>query len=524
MALLGKRCTVLCLIALLTACNSVDVPENTTNLERTANLKPDYSHITIPPNIAPLNFQIKEEGEDFLVRVSSAQGDAILVRDKNGVIQFPQDKWRDLLEQNRGNELQFELFIKQQSEWLQFTLFRNRIAQEKIDPVLVYRLINPAFKYWNKMGIYQRNIETFDQSPVLINRMTEENCMNCHNFCWNDPQNMVFHMRSGKASGTYISVEGDFFKVSLKTDFNRGGAYPSWHPNGNTIAFSVNDLTMFYHSTGENRDVLDRNSDVVVYHIDKNMISASPQIAAEDRMETFPCWSPDGQWLYFCSAPPLETFINKESGDLDYDKIRYNLKRARYNAETDTWGELETVIDAEAFEKSVIIPRLSSDGKFVLFCMSDYGSFPIYHKQSDLFMLDVATGDFAPLNINSDETDSFHCWSSNSRWIVFTSKRLDGILGRPFICYVDEQGRTEKAFVLPQKDPNFYDNFIINYNVPELAKHKIDVSAHALRNLAYDNENVVQATLDPRVKPRGTRDSGDMDALYQGKPIVNASN
>ncbi len=521
MTLLVKRssaCFFIVLFGLVLSCSSVQVPPQARPVERKAVIKPDYSDIIIPPNMAPLNFQIQEEGENFIVRVSSASGETLVTQDKNGVMQFPISKWRALLDGNRGKNLHYDIFVKNKGEWSLFAAFENKVAREKIDPVLVYRLINPAFKYWNKMGIYQRNVETFDESAVLINNMTDENCMNCHNFCGNDPSKMVFHMRSGKASGTYISVDGNFTKVSLQTDFNRGGAYPSWHPNGNTIAFSVNDLTMFYHSTGESRDVLDRNSNLVVYHIDKHMISASPQIAAEDRMETFPCWSPDGQWLYFCSAPPLQAFINPESGDLDYNHIRYNLMRARYFADTDTWGELETVLNAEAVEKSVIIPRVSPDGKHVLFCMSDYGSFPIYHEKSDLYMLNINTGEYWRLNVNSEETDSFHSWSSNSRWFVFTSKRLDGILGRPFISYVDSLGRTQKAFVLPQKNPRFYDNFIINYNVPEMAKAKIKVNAHTLRKIAYDTQHVIQAQLDPRVKPRQKQGSGDIDALYQGKP------
>lgn len=395
-------------VVLIMSCTTPRVPEQAETLDRVAAVNPDYTDIILPPNIAPLNFQIEETGSDYRVRASSTSGTEILVRSTKGIIQFPIKSWQRLLEANLGESLTIDIFVKQDGVWKEFRSIKNHIARETIDPVLVYRLINPAFKYWNQMGIYQRNLESFEEDAVLVNRMTDENCMNCHNFCMNDPSNMVFHMRAGTASGTYISVDGEFHKVSLKTEFNKGGAYPSWHPNGNLIAFSVNDLTMFYHSTGESRDVLDRKSDLVVYHIDKNMISASPQIAALDRMGTFPSWSPDGQHLYFCSAPPLETFINTEIGDLEYDKIRYDLMRVSYDAQADTWGELETVLSANELGKSVVMPRVSPDGHFVLFCLANYGSFPIYHDHSDLYILDVEKGDMHRLNINSNETDSFH--------------------------------------------------------------------------------------------------------------------
>jgi len=248
------------------------------------------------------------------------------------------------------------------------------------------------------------------------------------------------------------------------------------------------------------------------------MISAVPQIANTNRIETFPGWSADGRYLYFAAAPPLEEFIDPHSHELLYDQIRFDLMRAEYDSETDTWGQVEKIVSAEASGKSAILPRPSPDGKYVLFSMSDYGSFTIYHKQSDLYMLDVASGRYKRLAINSDETDSFHSWSSNSRWIVFTSKRRDGIFGRPFVAYVDEKGGIHKPFILPQKEPNFYSIFLLNYNVPELVNARVDVTPYKLAKIAYDVQKTVQAKLDPRVSPKQKQDNEELDALYQARP------
>ena len=487
-------------------------------VERPARLDPDYTEVTIPPNIAPLNFRVLEKGSGYVVRARSSNGKALQVYGKNGKIQFPLAAWKSLLAANLGETLTFEIFVRTDQGWVKFTEVNNRIAPEAIDSHLVYRLINPAYKYWNKMGIYQRNLENFEEKPIIINRMTDGNCMNCHNFCQNDPTKMMFHMRTGAAGGTYILSDGQWQKVSLKTSFNKGGAYPSWHPNGKMLAFSVNDLTMFYHAVGEPRDVLDRQSDLVVYHLDKNMISACPQIADDDRMETFPAWSADGRHLYFCASGPFNSFLDQHTGDLHWDQIRYDLMRVAYDEENDEWGELETVIPAAQQGKSVVIPRPSPDGKYVLYCLSDYGSFTIYHQQSDLYLFDLRTGENRRLLINSEETDSFHSWSRNSRWFVFTSKRYDTLLGRPFFAYVDDSGRVYKPFIMPQKDPDFYKRFIINYNVPELTAGQVPQRLNAIRKVAFDKK-IKQATLDPRVKPHQDRSSGDPEAMYnQAKP------
>jgi hypothetical protein len=91
----------------------------------------------------------------------------------------------------------------------------------------------------------------------------------------------------------------------------------------------------------------------------------------------------------------------------------------------------------------------------VLFCLSAYGHFPVYQASSDLHVLDLTTRSKRWLPINSPEAESWHCWSSNSRWVVFSSKRLDGLFARPFFSYVDKEGGFHKPFLLPQEDPEF---------------------------------------------------------------------
>ncbi len=517
-----KQCAVfvyaLAILFLTISCDSIEIKGPVSQEKRVPHIDPDYVNLVIPPNIAPLNFLVNEDGKAFVAKIYGKLGYAIKVSANDGKIIIPLQKWKKLLQQNIGQEYYCDIFVKDDAgEWKQYETIKNRIADEKIDGYLAYRLINPAFKYWNKMGLYQRNLETFKENPIMTNRLTDGNCMNCHNFCLNDPSYMVFHMRAGKGSGTYIAVDGKWSKVSLKTEFNKGGAYPSWHPNKNLIAFSVNSLKMFYHAVGESRDVLDTQSDIIVYDIGKNMITASPKIAAADRMETFPAWSADGRYLYFCAADPLESYIDPRTKDLAYDKILYDLMRVEYNDETGEWGELETVISAKESGKSAIIPRPSPDNKYVMFCVVDYGSFSIYHKESDLYMYDVATREYYPLSVNSDETDSFHSWSANARWFVFTSKRRDGFFSRPFFAYIDETGKVYKPFVLPQKDPGFYKTFLINYNVPELVRGPVEIKPQKLRKVAYDNTKMIKATLDPNVKPKKNRGS-EQESMYKAKP------
>lgn len=79
---------------------------------------------------------------------------------------------------------------------------------------------------------------------------------------------------------------------------------------------------------------------------------------------------------------------------------------------------------------------------------------------------------------NSEEAESYHSWSGNGRWMVFSSRRIDGLYTRLFIGYVDSEGVGHKPFLLPQKDPlTYYDALMFSYNIPELMRSAVTVDA-----------------------------------------------
>ena len=500
---------LICLLAILfimwLACRpdvSRDILSQSIMVDQTPKISPDYSNTVIPPNIAPLNFEILEKGSAYFVEIKSQNGDPIQVYSTDPLCSISLKAWKELLAANKGKTIQFNIFVHNKGkQWLQYKTIYNRVAEENIDPYLAYRLIDPASDFWRIMGIYQRNLENFDETPILLNRLTKNNCMNCHNFMNNDPNTMVMHLRAGPGSGTLIAKNGKITKVNTSTDFSKAGAYPAWHPNGKLVAFSVNKLQMFFHSTGEPRDVLDHASDLIVYNIPTNTITTSISISSPDRMENFPAWSPDGKFLYFCSADKMEKYFKKD-GEFLWDQIYYDLMRVRYDSETDTWGKPETLIDGDRIKKSITEPRVSPDGRFVLFTTAKYGNFPIYLKSADVCLLDLSTGIYKVLPVNSDQTDSFHSWSSNSRWFVFSSKRDDGFCARPYFSYVDKDGNASKPFLLPQKNPNDYKTFIKTYNVPELIKGPVPYRPQSLSKAAMNNKKLLKANLDPKVQPR----------------------
>lgn len=473
-------------IALLTlffSCSdSVQVSET---LDRKPAIVPDYADITIPANIAPLNFSLKDSVEDAQVVLSYA-GQQVEVRAKDNQFVFPISKWKKLLSSATGNTVEVVVRVKEKGKWLEYAPVKWSVAAEPIDPYIAYRLIAPGYTLWNKMGLYQRNLENYTETPIIENKMSGRNCVNCHSFCMQNPDKMLFHMRE-TYPGT-ILVDGDKIeKLNTKTEQTISSlVYPSWHPSGKYVAFSVNNTKQGFHANDRNRiEVFDEASDVVVYDVVKHEVVTTARLFSKDAFETFPTFSPDGKTLYFCTAAPRP--IPEE-----YSEIKYSLCSIGFDPDTRSFGSVvDTLYNASVSGQSASFPRVSPDGKHLMYTLSGYGNFSIWHKDADLYMADLSTGESTPLDIlNSDDVESYHSWSSNSRWVIFSSRRIDGLYTRPYIAYIDENGQACKPFLLPQKDTGFYDRFMMSYNIPEFITGKVKVGGRVLGLKAKEDKGI----------------------------------
>jgi len=466
--------------------NSPETIDQFVELEVQPGISPDYSDTVIPANIAPLNFRILEQGQQFFVKVYAGKGKAIDIHSKTGQVRIPVRKWRALLKINRGSQIFFDVYVKDAEQgWTRFGRITNTIAKDEIDGTVVYRRMKPIYNWWKDIGIYQRNLADYDESMVMHGRSFEEGCVNCHSFVGNDPGTMTLGLRSAQyGSSTLLARQGSVKKIGAKW------GYTAWHPGGTLAVYSINKVRQFFH-TGrmEVRDVVDLDSALVCYSVENNKAVCPPQLSDKNLLETYPTWSPDGKTLYYCSAPVLwddrDTVPPK-----NYDKVKYDLRRVSFDIETQTWGQVETVLSAEDTGQSILLPRISPDGRFLLFCMCEYGCFPVYQASSGLYIMDLSTGDYQSTTVNSQYSESWHSWSSNSRWIAFSSKRQDGLFTRTYLSHVDANGKTHKPFVLPQRDPQYYDSLLETYSVPELITGPIKVNKSLLGRAARQKNSI----------------------------------
>ena len=274
-----------------------DLPgEDATSVPRPPRISPDYSGIVLPPNIAPLDFFIQEEGRRFLIRLYGQAGDTVEIASRSPAVVIPIAAWRRLLEENRGQEMRIDIFASAGGQWRRYQSIVNRIAEYPIDPYLVYRLIPPVHKHWRDVAVHQRDLTTFDDSVVLDGEALGEACVNCHSFPANDPRRMLIGVRSSRLGRvTLLADEGHVQKL------DKPFGYTAWHPDGRIAVYSTNKVHQFFHAAGpEVRNVVDLESSLAYYRDDTRESKSVPGASDARHLATYPAWSPDGRQLYYC--------------------------------------------------------------------------------------------------------------------------------------------------------------------------------------------------------------------------------
>ena len=475
---------LLFLLLALTACRQTEVPANYQQVKKEPLIYPDYSGVTIPVNIAPLNFELLVAADDAVTRFTAGDNQLVCGGLK---VRPDMDEWRALTRAARGGSISVEVFAEKDGQWVRFTPYQLYVSPDSIDPYLSYRMISPSYVSYEELTINQRCLETFDEQVIVDNMLCSTEgggqCVNCHSYQQWNPGRMQFHARHAHG-GTVIAYDGQAEKVNMVNDsLLSAGVYPAWHPWLKLIAYSTNKTLQTFHTVDLSKiEVIDAASDLIIYDIDRHQVTTIEQ--QPDELETFPCWSPDGRWLYFASAHfeyPADT-VDMGEITLRAKDVKYNLYRKPFNPDTRQFGSRELVFAADTMGLSATLPRLSPDGRWLMFTLGEWGNFHIWHHDADLWMMEVKNDEVKsdearPLEeVNSDDTESYHSWSSNGRWVVFSSRRTDGIFTRPFMAHIDADGHASKPFELPQADPDRHRQLLKSYNVPELMRGPVTLT------------------------------------------------
>ena len=512
-----KKLSVCLYIMALLLLSCTSSPENPTKVSRLPAIYPDYVGVTIPAEIAPLNFNVTDTVDVVDVVVRGSKGGEL--HTQGDYADFDISDWHELTARNKDGELIFTVCVKVDGQWTQYQDFKVYVSPYSLDEWgLTYRRIAPGYEVYSKMGLYQRDLSTFDEYAIIENTQVPGMCVNCHSAHQTDPSKFVFHVR-GDHGATMFQMDGQREWLKAKSDLLGGSmVYPYWHPGGKYCAFSTNQTRQGFHITnypslhrgeqapndsslhrgeqapndssphrgeqeGGRIEVFDLSSDVFVYNPVTHEILTDSLLQTKDWSENSPVFSPDGRTLYYMTCL-------QQAYPEHYQDEKYNLCKISFDPETGRFGEqVDTLVNAVAMGKSLTWPRPSYDGRYLMFTLMDYGYFSIWHEESDQWLLDLQTGELREMKeVNSPKADSYHNWNVNSHWFVFTSRRDDGYYSRLYLASIDDQGRLSKPFMLPQRHPQeYYSESIYSFNTPDFTKTKVDFdSYHAGLEISSD--------------------------------------
>lgn len=475
---------ILSLLLLLTGCQSR--PDNVVKTDELPDIYPDYIEVTVPTDIAPLDFAMADDEVTTIdVSVKGAKGAELHA---NGTYaDFDVDDWHQLLENNKGGTLTVKVLAEKNGQWTEYRDFAIYVSNEPLGEWgITYRRIPPSYQIYSKMGIYQRELSSFEETAMLVNTHIGGMCINCHTPNRTNPDQYVFHAR-GANGATIIHREGKDELLQARNEFLGGSmVYPYWHPKGRYCAFSTNATSQMFHFANKKRiEVYDSKSDVFVYDTETHSVLRDTLTMKLLWAENCPVFSPDGKWLYYITA-------QRQLYPTDYDKERYDLCRVAFDETTGRLGQqVDTLVRAARADKSVTWPRPSYDGRYIMYTLADYGYFSIWHPEADLWLLDLQTGEARPMSeVNSGDAESFHNWTGNSRWFLFTSRRDDGLYSRIYLSSV-VNGKATKPFMLPQKNPKrYYRELLDSYNTPDFTNRKVDSNARQTANEIMSDRRV----------------------------------
>lgn len=473
---------VFLLLILLVSCSKhPSLPSSYTQVDSEPSIWPDYTGVTIPPNIAPLNFMV-DNVDDVAAEIALPGGSAEVYGGKANKVQIDEDEWHEMLASAKGKSLTVTIYTKNNGKWSAYKPFPIHVAEEEIDPYVSYRVLPPTFVGFDELSIRQRNLTNFEETTIYNNYQITEGiegqCINCHSYQNYGTDNMMFHMRL-QHPGTMIVSDGKLIFVNLKADgMISAAAYNSWHPSLPIIAFSTDHTMQSFHTREISKvEVMESASDIVIYDIKNNRVQTVLNDSLE--FELFPSWSPDGKWLYYCSARHeyQDKYEDTEELLAKYQTLQYNLYRISFDAKSMTFGEPELIYDAVSKNRSAVQPRVSQDGRYVLFAEGPWGLFHIWHTTADIQILDMQTGQLVNSSpMNSNRPESYASFSSNDRWILFESRRDDGNYTRTYFAYFDKQGRLHKPFEVPAEDPEYFRLFLRSWSRPELMKEPVRIT------------------------------------------------
>ncbi|HYW79856.1 MAG TPA: tetratricopeptide repeat protein, partial [Thermoguttaceae bacterium] len=329
---------------------------------------------------------------------------------------------------------------------------------------------------------------SLEQSRVVMQDMPT--CANCHSFS-QDGQTLAIDVDGPQGDkGAYAIVPIEKQMSIAPENVITWNSFPEKPPEQKTIGFmsqvspdgqyvvtTVNEsvfvanfldykfLQVFYPTRGI----------LAVYSRKTGEMKALPGADDPNYVHCSPVWSPDGETIVFARAKARDPYdtgkpMPQRAGDPAEVAMRYDLYRIPFR--DGAGGVCEPIAGASGNSMSNTFPKVSPDGRWIVSVQSDNGM--LMRPDSKLWIVPTAGGEARLMRCNTSRMNSWHSFSPNGRWLVFSSK-ANTPYTQMMLTHIDPQGNDSPPILIPQSTAA---NRAVN--LPEF----VNIAYDAMQNIA----------------------------------------
>lgn len=433
------------------------------------------------------------------------------------------DTWKEMKEKSLGKDIRIRIFGLVEANESRTPVSGGEVtistSSDSVGAPIFYRDVPLPFKFAVKAPHYIKwrikDISCDSMAPVILENLPV--CGNCHSFTL-DGKTLAMDVDYANDKGSYVITDINDTtrlnpeKVITWSDFRRDdgevtfGLLSQISPKGRYVVSTVKDVSIFepidnlYYS-----QLFFPFKGILAYYDRYNKeFRGVPGADDKDYVQSNPAWSPDGNHILFArnkAIPPEESGLYKSAllsegiADTTVAKrllhsfteggrqFKFDLYRVPFN--NGRGGVAEPVPGASENGKSNYFGKYSPDGKWLVFCRAE--SFMLLQPDSKLYIMPAEGGEPRLMNCNTENMNSWHSWSPNSRWLVFSSK-LRGPYTKLYLTHIDENGN--------DSPPVYIENLVPEkraVNIPEFVNIPINRHFEIVPEfLGSENYNLAQ--------------------------------